>query len=443
MLPFRFSSVTFHLLFTARCFFRIFATFLNKSMINLRRITLDNGLRVLVHEDHTTPLVACNVVYNVGSRDEHPDHTGFAHLMEHFMFTGSKNVPDFDNALQKVGAINNAYTSQDLTNYYIVLPANNIETAFWVESDRMLELAFEQRSLDVQKNVVIEEFKENYLNRPYGDLMMLFNQMAYERHPYQWLPIGKKVEHIAEVTMDMIKDFYYKFYRPNNAVLVVAGNVHFEEVVPLVQKWFGDIPMGNTPAKNYPQELPQTTARHLTVKRDAPSDLLLKGWHMCNRMHPDYYACDLLSDMFGTGQSSYLYKELVTDRKMFTDISASIMGTHDEGLFLISGRPVEGVSAQDADKALCDFLYQYQFGPTFPHDLRKVQNRAESVLLQNDIKIDDRASNIAVGEIISNAEYFLNESQHYFDVTEDQMRRLSSELFTKEGSCTLYYCANR
>ena len=410
-------------------------------MLSIRKTILDNGLRVIVHEDHTTPLAACNIVYNVGSRDEHPDHTGFAHLMEHFMFTGSKNVPDFDKVLQKVGAINNAYTSQDLTHYYEVLPANNLETALWLESDRMLELAFRQQSLDIQKQVVIEEFKENFLNRPYGDLMMLFNQMAYERHPYQWLPIGKKPEHIAEVDMDMIKDFYYRFYRPNNAVLVVAGNVHFDEVVTLVKKWFGDIPPGDMPEKNYPKELPQKNLRIKTVERNVPSDVLMKGRLMCSRMHPDYYACDLLSDMFGTGQSSYLYQKLVTEEKLFTDISASIMGTTDEGLFLISGRPVEGVSIEDADAALCSYLYGFKPDNNFSHDLQKVQNRAESVLLNNEIKIDDRATNLAVGETVSNVEYFLDERQHYFDVTEEQMLRLISEMLTENKSNTLYYKA--
>lgn len=408
-------------------------------MLSIRKTVLDNGLRVIVHEDHTTPLAACNIVYNVGSRDEHPDHTGFAHLMEHFMFTGSKNVPDFDKVLQKVGAINNAYTSQDLTHYYEVLPANNLETALWLESDRMLELAFRQQSLDIQKQVVIEEFKENFLNRPYGDLMMLFNQMAYERHPYQWLPIGKKPEHIAEVDMDMIKDFYYRFYRPNNAVLVVAGNVHFDEVAALAEKWFGDIPPGDVPEKNYPKELPQKNLRIKTVERNVPSDVLIKGWLMCNRMHPDYYACDLLSDMFGTGQSSYLYQKLVNEQKLFTDISASVMGTTDEGLFLISGRPVEGVSIEDADAALCSYLYGFKPDNNFLHDLQKVQNRAESVLLNNEIKIDDRATNLAVGETISNVEYFLDERQHYFDVTEEQMLRLISEMLTEKRSNTLYY----
>ena len=408
-------------------------------MLSIRKTVLDNGLRVIVHEDHTTPLAACNIVYNVGSRDEHPDHTGFAHLMEHFMFTGSKNVPDFDKVLQKVGAINNAYTSQDLTHYYEVLPANNLETALWLESDRMLELAFRQQSLDIQKQVVIEEFKENFLNRPYGDLMMLLNEMAYQKHPYQWLPIGKKPEHIAEVDMDMIKDFYYRFYRPNNAVLVVAGNVHFDEVAELAEKWFGDIPPGDVPEKNYPKELPQKNLRIKTVERNVPSDVLMKGWLMCNRMHPDYYACDLLSDMFGTGQSSYLYQKLVNEQKLFTDISASVMGTTDEGLFLISGRPVEGVSIEDADAALCSYLYDFKPDSNLSHDLQKVQNRAESVLLNNEIKIDDRASNMAVGETISNVEYFLDERQHYFDVTEEQMLRLISEMLTEKRSNTLYY----
>lgn len=408
-------------------------------MLNLKRTTLSNGLRVLVHEDHTTPLAVCNVVYNVGSRDEDPDCTGLAHLMEHFMFTGSKNVPNYDNALQKVGAINNAYTCQDHTNYYVVLPANNLETALWIESDRMLELAFRQESLDIQKQVVIEEFKEHYLNRPYGDMMMLLHEMIFDKHPYQWLPIGKKTEHIAQVDMDIIRKFYYTYYRPNNAVLVVAGNVHYDEVITLVEKWFGDIPTSELPVRNYPAELPQTQARQLTVERDVPSDVLIKAWHMCDRMHPDYYAYDLMSDMFGTGHSSYLYKEFVTDRKLFTDISASIMGSCDNGLFYVSGRPTEGVSIDEADAALSQFLYHFQEGDSFAHDLQKVKNRAESILLNNEIKIDDRASNIAVGETISNAEYFLNERQHYFDVTEDQMRRLFHDTFVEEGSNTLKY----
>ncbi len=410
-------------------------------MIKIQRLTLDNGLRVIVHEDHTTPMAAFNVAYDVGSRDEHPDHTGFAHLMEHFMFCGSENVPDFDKALQQVGAINNAYTSQDLTNYYILLPANNLETAFWVESDRMLQLAFRQESLDVQKHVVIEEYKENYLNRPYGDVLMLFNAMVYKRHPYQWLPIGKSIEQIAEVDMAMVRDFHHRFYCPNNAVLVVAGDVRADNVFALAEKWFGDIPSGPERVKSYPQELPQTEARKTVVERNVPSDLLLKGWRMCDRLHPDFYALDLLSDLFGTGQSSYLYQTFVTERKLFTDISAAVTGTADEGVFQISGRPVEGVSIEEADAALSDYLYGFKFDSTLPHDLQKVKNAAESVLLYNEIKIDDRATNLAVWETLDSVERFLDERQLYFDVTEEQMRRLTSELLTEEKSNTLFYKA--
>ncbi len=408
-------------------------------MIHFQRTTLSNGLRVLVHEDTSIPIVAVNVAYQVGSRDEHPQHTGLAHLMEHFMFTGSPNAPDYDSVLQKVGAVNNAYTSQDLTNYYIILPAGNLETALWLESDRMLALRFEQTSLDVQKQVVIEEFKENYLNRPYGDLMMLFYGMVYQKHPYQWLPIGKETDHISTVDMDMIRKFHSTYYRPDNAVLVVAGNVHAEEVFMLADKWFGDIPAGNLPQRHYPVEEPQTVARLQVVHRDVPTPVLVKGWNMCNRLHPDYYVYDLLSDMFGTGQSSYLYRELVTKRKLFSTISAAITGTADEGCFFISGYPSEGVSLQTADAALSEYLFNFQYPNSLPHDLQKVKNRAESILLNSEIKVDDRAMTLAVGEITSHAEYFTQERNHYFAVTEERTRSCSTELFTACRCSTLYY----
>lgn len=408
-------------------------------MIAIKKTVLDNGLRIVVHEDSTTPLASCNIVYGVGSRDEDRDHTGLAHLMEHFMFTGSRNVPDYDKVLQKAGAVNNAYTSQDLTHYYVIVPANNVETVFWLESDRMLAPAFRQQSLDIQKQVVIEEFKENYLNRPYGDLAMLFNDMAYKRHPYGWLPIGKSVEQIEAMDMDIVRDFHRRFYSPCNAVLTVAGNVRFDVVAALAEKWFGDIPSGDPVPRNYPQEAVPKAAELLTVERDVPSDVLLKGWPMCRRTHPDYYAYDLLSDLLGTGQSSYLYRAFVINRRLFTDISASIMGTVDEGLFLVSGRPAEGIRIEDADGELCRFLYGRTFVNDFAHDLPKVQNRAESILLNNEIKIDDRAMNIAVGETISNAEYFLNERAHYFSVTVEQLARLATVGLTPEKSFTLYY----
>lgn len=407
--------------------------------IQIQRAILSNGLRVIVHEDHTTPLAACNIAYNVGSRDEDPEHTGMAHLMEHLMFCGSVHIPDYDGELQKAGAINNAYTSQDLTHYYVLLPANSIETALWLESDRMLAPAFRQASLDIQKNVVIEEFKETCLNRPYGDMPMLLNAMAYRRHPYQWLPVGKKVEHIAGITMPMMKDFHARYYCPNNAVLVIAGNVHFDSVMPVVEKWFDDIPSGNIPERHYAPEPPQMKARYRTVNRKVPSDMLIKCWPMCHRLHPDYYACDLLSDLLGTGQSSRLYQKFVVETPVFTDISAYITGTADNGIFIVGGRPAEKTSIEMADAALSNYIYRDFFDDRLKHDLQKVKNQAESILLNNTIKIEDRASIIAVGEVLGDVKYFMDERTHYFSVTEEQIMRVTQTVLQEKHCNTLYY----
>jgi len=408
-----------------------------------KRHILSNGLRLIVHEDHSTPLASCNVVYNVGSRDENPDLTGMAHLFEHFMFTGSKNIPDYDAQLQSVGAINNAYTTQDITHYYITLPAVNIEHALWLESDRMLELAFQQEKLDIQKHVVIEEFKENFLNRPYGDMWLLYNQFYFQKHPYQWLPIGKEISHIEKVNMEDMKTFFYHYYRPNNAVLTISGDVRFEQIVPLVEKWFGPIPTGQAIIKQYPQEDPQREKRFVEYRRNVPADMLFKGWPTCGRLTRDFYAYDMLSDLFGSGQSSYLYKKFVIEDALFTDISAYITGTLDPGIFIIGGRPAEGVSIEEADRKLNDFIYQLPENSISSHDLQKVKNRVESIILQNDIKIEDRSSSLAVAECFSCAEDFNDETQRYFAVTEEQINTLCHKMFRQEQEATMYYkCAN-
>lgn len=409
--------------------------------LQFKRHILANGLRLIVHEDHSTPLASCNVVYNVGSRDENPDMTGMAHLFEHFMFTGSKNIPDYDAQLQSVGAINNAYTTQDITHYYITLPAVNIEHALWLESDRMLELAFQQEKLDIQKHVVIEEFKENFLNRPYGDLWLLYNQFYFQKHPYQWLPIGKEISHIEKVSMEDMKNFFYRFYRPNNAVLTISGNVHFEEIVPLVEKWFGPIPAGPTLERQYPQEDHPTQHRMYEVERNVPADMLFKGWPTCGRLDKDFYAYDMLSDLFGSGQSSYLYKKFVMEDAVFTDISAYITGTLDPGIFIVGGRPAEGVSIEEADKRLSDYLYQLPKNCINTHDLQKVKNRVESIILQNDIKIEDRSSSLAVAECFSCAEDFNDETNRYFAVSEEQINTLYNNMFRQEQETTMYYRA--
>ena len=404
------------------------------------RQILPNGLHVLVHEDRTTPLASCTIVYRVGSRDENPDCTGLAHLMEHFMFSGSDHAPDFDLALQKVGAINNAYTSQDLTCYYIVLPANNIETALWLESDRMAALSFSQQGLDVQKQVVMEEFKETCLNQPYGDLMMHVYGLSYRNHPYQWLPIGKELSHIEQVDMNIIRRFHDTFYCPANAILVVAGNVHAEEIFAMADKWFGDILPGRQNPHRYPQESPSKENRLKVVEKPVPDDMLFKSWLMPARTGADYCAYDLLSDILGTGQSSYLYRKFVMENRLFTDISASVSGSADKGLFFVNGRPAEGISIEQADEQLTKYLADFQFNDKLSYDLQKVKNNAESIILERNLKVEDRANTLATGEFYSRAEDFADERTGYFAVTEEDIRRNTETMFKRECGNTLYYC---
>jgi len=407
--------------------------------IPFSRQILTNGLHVLVHEDHTTPLAACTIVYRVGARDEDPACTGLAHLMEHFMFSGSDHAPDFDLALQKVGAINNAYTSQDLTCYYIVLPANNIETALWLESDRMTALSFSQQGLDVQKQVVMEEFKETCLNQPYGDLMMQIYGLSYQTHPYQWLPIGKELAHIEQVDMNIIRHFHETFYCPANAILVVAGNVRTDEIFQMAEKWFGDIAGGQRNAHNYPQEMPNTETRCKVVKKPVPDDMLFKSWLMPARTAHDYCAYDLLSDILGTGQSSYLYRKFVSEERLFTDLSASVSGNAEQGLFFIGGRPTAGTSIEQADEILSEYLADFQFDEKLSYDLQKVKNNAESIILERNLKVEDRANTLATGEFYSCAEDYADERTGYFAVTEDDIRRITDTMFRKTCGNTLYY----
>jgi len=407
--------------------------------ISFKRHQFSNGLRLVVHEDHTTPLASCFICYFVGSRDENPNHTGLAHLLEHYMFCGSKNIPEYDVPLDKVGAQNNAYTTDDVTCYYITLPANNIETAFWLESDRMLELAFRKKELEIQKSVVIEEFKEHFLNKPYGDMWMLFNEAVFEKHPYQWLPIGKEVSHIETVTMDTMKALYHNYYAPQNAVIAIAGNVRFEEIVPLIDKWFGTIPKRGHIERNIPQENPQTAPKKVEVTRQVPYDMLLKGWKMCGRLAPEFYAFDLLSDMLGTGKSSFLYQEFVEKKHLFTDISASITATYDPGVFMISGRPAAGVSLQQANDALDQYLYSFLKNTKIEHALQKVKNSVESILLKNEIKIEDRASTLALSETFHSVERFQDDRDRYFNVSENQLVEIFKNTIIPANETTLFY----
>lgn len=321
-------------------------------MIQVNHYTLDNGLRIVHNEDSSTQMVAINVLYDVGARDEDPEHTGFAHLFEHLMFGGSINIPDYDTPVQDAGGENNAWTNNDITNYYITLPYQNAEIGFWLESDRMLSLDFSPKSLEVQRQVVIEEFKQRNLNQPYGDASHLLREIAYQNHPYKWPTIGKEVSHIANATLEEVRDFFFRFYAPNNAILAVTGHISFEETVRLANKWFGNIPKRQVAPRSLPKEQPQTAIRRLHVKRPVPVDALYMAFHMCDRHQPAYYVYDMITDVLSNGRSSRFIQSLVQEQQLFTSIDAFITGSLDEGLVQITGKPAEGVSLEQAEQAV-------------------------------------------------------------------------------------------
>lgn len=408
-------------------------------MIQFSRFVLPNGLRVLVHEDNSTPMAVVNVLYDVGARDEDPNRTGFAHLFEHLMFGGSINIPEYDDELQKAGGENNAYTTNDLTNYYCQLPSANIETAFWLESDRMLSLAFSKKSLDVQRKVVCEEFKEHYINRPYGDIWFKMREMAYEQHPYRWMTIGKELKHVEEASLDDVKKFFRKHYNPANAILVVAGNVVTEQVYELAIKWFGDIPAGEKYNRNLPQEVEQQEARRLDITADVPVDAFLKTWHMPSRLDPDYYVADLITDILGSGASSRLYQSLVKEKQLFTNIDCYHFGSTDAGLICVDGKLVKGVRLEDAElaaQAQLDLLIREGVSVI---ELEKVKNKTESTMAFEDMSVMNRAASLAYYELLGDANLMNTELERYNSVTADQLVELSRKIFEEKNSHTLYY----
>lgn len=411
-------------------------------MIQFERFTLANGLRVVVHEDTSTPMAVMNIMYDVGARDENPAQTGFAHLFEHLMFGGSINIPSYDEPLQMAGGENNAYTTNDLTNYYIQLPAENLETAFWLESDRMLSLAFSKKSLDVQKKVVCEEFKEHYLTKPYGDVWEKMRDMAYKKHPYRWQTIGKELSHIENAQLDDVKNFFFKHYTPSNAILVVAGNVTLDKVKALTEKWFGDIPAGEKYNRNLPQEPEQTEARRLEVKANVPLDALYKCWHVSSRMDDRYYTMDLLTDILGGGASSRLHQTLVKEKKLFSNIECYHYGSTDAGLLSIEGKLVKGVAITDAEKAVDDILEQMKQEVVMEIELQKVKNKTESTMAFEDMSVMNRANSLAYYEMLGDASLMNTELQKYADVTTEDILQESQRIFRKENSNTLYYLAN-
>lgn len=410
-------------------------------MIQVNRYTLANRLRIVHNEDDSTQMVALNLLYDVGARDEDPSHTGFAHLFEHLMFGGSLHIPDYDTPVQNAGGENNAWTNNDITNYYITLPHQNVETGFWLESDRMLSLDFSPKSLEVQRQVVIEEFKQRNLNQPYGDASHLLRELAYESHPYRWPTIGKEIAHIAQATLEEVKDFFYRFYAPNNAILAVTGHISFEETIRLAEKWFGPIPARNISPRQLPAEKPQTAVRRKTVERKVPVDAIYMAFHMSNRMHPDYYVYDMITDILSNGRSSRFIQSLVQEQKLFTSIDAYISGSLDEGLLHVTGKPVEGVSLEQAEEAIWKELEKMKTVPVSEQELEKVKNRYESEQIFNNINYLNVATNLAFFELTGKAEDINEEVGKYRAVTAEQIQATSARCFVPENCSILYYKA--
>lgn len=408
-------------------------------MIQYDRFILDNGLRVLVHEDHSTPMAVVNVMYDVGARDENPQKTGFAHLFEHLMFGGSINIPEYDDPLQMAGGENNAYTTNDLTNYYIQLPSENIETAFWLESDRMLSLAFDEKSLDVQRKVVCEEFKEHYINKPYGDVQHKLRELAYKVHPYRWMTIGKELSHVEGVELNDVKEFFFKHYRPVNAILVVAGHVQLENVKRLAEKWFGPIPMGEKYQRNLALEPLQVEARLLTVEADVPLDAYFKAWHISSRLHKGYYSADLLSDVLSGGGSSRLYQALVKEKQLFSHIDCSHSGSIEPGLLSIEGRLVKGVKMEDAAAAVQEEVEKIKSELVSEAELEKVKNKTESMIAFEDMTVMNRANSLAYYELLGNADMMNTELARYHEVTIHDLKETANEIFDESNSSTMEY----
>lgn len=410
-------------------------------MIRIQRHVLPNGLRIVHHEDTSTQMVALNLLYDVGARDEHPEHTGFAHLFEHLMFGGSVNIPDYDTPVQNAGGENNAWTNNDITNYYITLPRQNREIGFWLESDRMLSLDFNPQSLEVQRQVVIEEFKQRNLNQPYGDASHLLRSLSYKTHPYRWPTIGKEISHIAQATLEEVKDFFFRFYAPNNAILAVTGHISFDETVALAEKWFGSIPARNVQPRHLPAEMPQTAQRRQTVTRNVPVDALYMAFHMGNRISREYYICDLMTDLLSNGRSSRLIQSLVQEQKVFSSIDAYIHGSIDEGLLQISGKPSEGVSLETAEAAVWKELEKLKTTPVTANELEKVKNRYESEQIFSNLNYLNVATNLAFFELLGGAERINDEVNHYRSISAAEIQETAVHLFVPENSNVLYYKA--
>jgi len=408
-------------------------------MISYSSFVLSNGLKVFVHEDPSVQIAVMNILYDVGSRDEQPDKTGFAHLFEHLMFGGSINIPNYDEPLQLVGGENNAFTNTDITNYYLTVPASNIETGFWLESDRMLSLSFDPQVLEVQRKVVVEEFKQRYLNQPYGDVWLKLRPLVYTTHPYQWATIGKEISHIENATMDDVREFFFKYYVPDNAILVVAGNVTVDQVKSLSEKWFAPIPSGKKPERKLPLEPAQLSKRMLEVTARVPANAIYKAYHMPGRFDADFYACDLLSDILSRGNSSRLYHTLVQQKEIFTSISSFTMGSIDPGLMVVSGRIKDGINVTDAEREIDVILNEITEKGTTEVELQKAKNQAVATLEFGEVEVMNRAMNLAFAALSGDAELVNREEEKILAVTPEDIHRMAKNIFNESNASVMYY----
>lgn len=400
---------------------------------------LANGLTVVAHYDAGSPLLAMNIIYRVGSRDEDPDKTGFAHLFEHLMFGGSINIPRYDEPLQMAGGTNNAFTNSDYTSYYLTLPAANAETAFWLESDRMLGLAFSEKSLDVQRNVVVEEFRQNYLNQPYGDIWLLLRPLVYKYHPYRWPTIGMKPEHIEQAQLSDVKAFFAKHYHPANAVMAVAGNLTPDKAFTLAEKWFGPISAAPLHDRTIPAEPPQNEPRQLWHEANVPDKVIFKVWHMPGRFSENYFAGDLLSDLLGSGHSSRLYTNLVKRKKLFAEISASVSGDEHPGMFKISGKVHRHVSFETAEQAIDAELERIRQELPDKNEVQKLKNRFITERAFSMQGVTHKAQHLAECTYFGNTSLVNEMDIHYLNVTETMIQEFARRYLTANTCNTMYY----
>jgi len=408
-------------------------------MIRFERHTLSNGLRVIVHRDEGTPMATTNILYDAGSRDEDPDATGFAHLFEHLMFEGTPRIPVFDVPVMMSGGENNAFTNNDITNYYITLPANNLETALWLESDRMRGLDLQEERLNNQKSVVTEEFRQRYLNQPYGDLLLLLRPLAYRVHPYRWSAIGMDITHIEKADSASARHFYDRFYTPSNAILSVAGNVDPDKVFSLAEKWFGDIPSGLPGNRNLPAEPEQDERRFLTVHRPVPSAHLVIAFHTGARNSRDFYILDLLTDILAGCDSARFPSILVRNKELFSDADIYLSGEADPGLVIFSGRVKDGVDILKAEEAVSYELGRLTAGNVTSEELEKARNRYESHRLMSYMSPANKAFNLAYHEVLGDVSGINTENEQYMSVTREEIADASQRTFRPQNSSVIHY----